>query len=420
MFNLGRLAHLSQVIGVDERVIQEVLDDFDTNPDALVRELTLWPADPSKKPRNVIAVRGHWRMLQRRLYLKLFLPRIAPSAFSHGGVKGRSAATNARAHIGNPFAFLTDVSGFFPSISCHRVNQFFLHQACSYDVARILTRLCTYDFHLALGLVTSPILANELFKPIDRRIADACRKMRLTYSRFVDDITISGKFDLEQSGIRAVVRNIIERHGFKLAANKTGFGRLDQGVTITGVRLKKYHLNAPKKYVEELERLIADHTSLAQNGEFTGPLLLESELFGKGHFVCGMNPGRRRSILSKLKAIEWDNLMKNAVRASSCVSEAEFNRAVVNGRIAPKNCPRHWKRSVSRNPLEQCPSIRRTRRFEYLALPPLAIPPPRKLNLRFDCLSRRCPSRRDFRSDLGGGDKGQREPGGRENHDAGR
>jgi hypothetical protein len=208
---------------------------------------------------------------------------------------------------------VTDISGFFPSISCHRLNQFFLNEACSYDVARVLTRLCTYDFHLALGLVTSPILANELFKPIDRRIGDACRKMALTYSRFVDDITISGKFDLERSGIHAVVKDIIERHGFKLAASKTGFGRLDQGFTITGARLKKYHLDAPKKYVEELERLIADHTSLSQDGEFVGPLLLEGELTGKSYFVCTMNPGRRRSILGKLKTIEWDKVMVNAI-----------------------------------------------------------------------------------------------------------
>jgi hypothetical protein len=314
----------------------EVLDDFDRNPDALVHELTLWPADPSKKPRNVIAVRGPWRLLQRRLYLNLLLPRMAASAFSHGGVKGRCPATNARAHIGSTYAFVTDISGFFPAISCHRVNDLFLRQACSSEVASILTRLCTYDFHLALGLVTSPILANELFKPIDWRIADACRKMGLTYTRFVDDITISGKFDLERSGIRGVVENIVDRHGFKLAASKTGCGRLDrrahlrsacppagsadqaacgrfdQDITITGVRLKKYHLDVPRKYVNEVERLISDHTSLAHDGKFTGPLLTEGELFGKSHYVCAMNPGRRRSILGKLKAIEWDKVMNNA------------------------------------------------------------------------------------------------------------
>ena len=114
-------------------------------------------------------------------------------------------------------------------------------------------------------------------------------------------------------GFSPIVEDITKRYGFKLAAEKTGFGRLDRDITITGVRLKNYHLDAPRKYVEEIDRLIVDHASLAMDGEFTGPLLLESQLFGKGHFVCAMNPGRRRSILGKLKAIEWDKVMKNAV-----------------------------------------------------------------------------------------------------------
>ena len=41
-------------------------------------------------------------------------------------------------------------------------------------------------------------------------------------------------------------------------------------ITITGVRLKKYHLDAPREYVREVERLIADHANLAQGGEFYG------------------------------------------------------------------------------------------------------------------------------------------------------
>ena len=48
----------------------------------------------------------------------------------------------------------------------------------------------------------------------------------MKYTRFVDDITISGKFDLEASGIPAVVEDIIKRHGFRLAAKKTAYGSL--------------------------------------------------------------------------------------------------------------------------------------------------------------------------------------------------
>jgi hypothetical protein len=313
MFNLGRLENLADALGVKPNFIAGVLDDFDTNPNSSVHELTLWPADPKKKPRDVISVRNRWRLIQGRIYLKLLLPRFKASRCSHGGVKRRSSATNARVHLGNTHVFVTDVAGFFPAISCSRVNQLFLRQACSYQVARMLTRLCTYDFHLALGLMTSPIIANELFKPIDARITHACRKIGLVYSRFIDDITISGKFDLGSSGVESVVQDIIERHGFKVARNKTRFGRLDGDISITGIRLKGDHLDPSRQFVAELGRLLDDHSSLASNGQFDGPLLMESEIFGKAHYACVINPGRRRSILARLKAIDWCAVMNNAV-----------------------------------------------------------------------------------------------------------
>src|SRR5262249_20589174 len=151
----------------------------------------------------------------------LLLPKLHPTKCSHGGVRRRSPLTNARAHLGNTFAFVADISGFFPAISISRVYEMFCRHACRAEVARMLTRLCTFDYHLAIGLVTSPIIANEIFRPIDERIEHACRRMNLVYTRFMDDITISGKFELSDSGIHASVRNIIERHGFKLADEKT-------------------------------------------------------------------------------------------------------------------------------------------------------------------------------------------------------
>lgn len=104
MLNFGRLEHLADGIGIEADQLRAVLDDFDENPESLVKELTVWPGDPSKKARNVISLRTPWRSIQERIYLKLLLPQLVPTAHSHGGVRGRSPASNARAHIGNTFA----------------------------------------------------------------------------------------------------------------------------------------------------------------------------------------------------------------------------------------------------------------------------------------------------------------------------
>lgn len=312
MLNLGRIGQLCDHLGISESVLMETLDDFDTNPDSIVSELTLWPANPRKKPRDVICVRGNLRTIQHRLYERLFLRRFKPSRYSHGAVKKRSPVTNARAHIGNKFVYVTDISSFYPTISCRRLNRFLIGKACHYKVARILTRLCTFDFHLALGLVTSPILANELFKPIDSAIGRFCKMRGLTYTRFIDDISISGQYDLQEAGVHKIVSRIVSQSGFKLHEDKTQIGRLDGDITITGVRVKKRHLDASMDYAEELERQIEDHSNLSKNLEFTGPLLTEDEILGRSFYVCGLNPGRRRGIFSKLKSIDWGAVMTYA------------------------------------------------------------------------------------------------------------
>src|SRR5690606_20655991 len=129
-----------------------------------------------------------------------FLPKLSPSACSHGGVPGRGVKTNIEQHLGSVFGFTTDIANFFPSISHDRIHELFLRRfECSPDVARVFNRLCTYQHHLALGLVTSPLLADQVMQPIDARIAAACSAAGLPYTRFVDDISITGHFDMDQA-----------------------------------------------------------------------------------------------------------------------------------------------------------------------------------------------------------------------------
>ena len=60
-------------------------------------------------------------------------------------------------------------------------------------------------YHLALGLMTSPILADCLMMRVDQRIGGMCRKNKLVYTRFVDDITISGSFPIDSGSFPELV-----------------------------------------------------------------------------------------------------------------------------------------------------------------------------------------------------------------------
>ena len=66
--------------------------------------------------------------------------------------------------------------------------------------------------------------------------------------------------------------------------------------------------------MSELDRILDNHASLASDGPFSGPLMTESEVFGKAHYACAaLNPGRRRSILSRIKEINWCSVMNRAI-----------------------------------------------------------------------------------------------------------
>ena len=175
------------------------------------------------KQRRVVNPQGKLRILQKRFYELVLLPTLDRSHYSHGGVPGRNILTNVRLHLAQTFLFCKMFSNFYPNIHWRRIFKLFSRLGCAPEVSWLCTRLCTYRNGLAQGLVTSPILADHLMRPIDERIASLCEKHGLFYTRFVDDIAISGPFDLERSGFPALVRQILKENGVRGKPRKGPF-----------------------------------------------------------------------------------------------------------------------------------------------------------------------------------------------------
>jgi RNA-directed DNA polymerase len=309
MLGIRQVKHLLHALSAS---LEEVSALFES-PESFYEQL--YVSDPQKphKKRVVVDVRGQMRAMQARLYRRLLLPKLVPSVHSHGGVRGRSIRTNAEPHLGSRYVFKTDISNFYPSIHFARVYRLFTADLeCSPDVGRICTRLCTYKHHLALGLITSPILADQLLRRVDRRIGGACRKADLVYTRYVDDITISGPYSLERSGFANLVERILAEDGFVANPAKHAFGKLENGVTITNLREVRGHLDVRREYLDELIRQIEDATSLARGGAFDGPYYTPGQIFGRVRFVCWVNPGRRRDLIQRFRSVRWDRVREHA------------------------------------------------------------------------------------------------------------
>jgi hypothetical protein len=275
----------------------------------------------SKKTRDVLEVRGLLRRCQEKLLRKLFAKTFTPSQSSHGGVPGRSIKTNASPHLNSQWIFTTDVSGFYPSIHRCRVYRFFCEeQNCSPAVARALTKLCTIDHHLALGLVTSPILADQLFQPIDRRLAALADSRGLAYTRYVNDITFSGGFDFVESGIPELVGRVVAEHGFAIKRSKQKMGQAsDPGIVVTQLCLRGDRLDVREEYLEKLVATIQGLQSLENGDEFSGEYVSRSQLLGRVHFVCWVNSRHRKRLRSMMGNLDWRAIEDQAARRGLAV-----------------------------------------------------------------------------------------------------
>jgi hypothetical protein len=301
---------LAVLLQIPFRKLVDTLNEADEFYEEL---LLLDPRKPGKE-RRVVSPTGVLRHLQHRFYRRVLLPVLERSTYSHGGVPGRNVLTNVRPHLAQAFVFTTDICNFYPSVHRQRVFDVFARLGCGSQAAWCCTRLCTYQNRLAQGLVTSPILADYLMRSVDERIAGACRKHGLIYTRFVDDIALSGPFDLEQSGFPSLVRCILQENGFQINPEKDRFGRVSKGAEVTNIRFPQGHPDVRRDYFEEVLRQLRDAANLGRGRAFDGPYYTEDQIRGRVRFICWVNPRRRRAILPLLARVDWPTVRAEALK----------------------------------------------------------------------------------------------------------
>ncbi len=334
MFQLHRVRQLANRLRLPEQLLQEVAEtlDSDNGRNRYVKEFTIYDPRPEKKPRDVISVRGDLRLIQNRLHSRLLTKVIEPTSQSHGSVRGRSIKTNATVHCRSRFLYLTDIANFYPSIRSVDVRHFFEDNGCRPDVANLLTRLTTLDHHLSLGLVTSPILAEAVVRPADKRIADACVQRHLRYTRYVDDICISAKYELGGSGVPATVRQILEQEGFKIRKSKDQFYCVDGKCGVTGVCIRKGRLSALPIYVERLVVDLEEAKALSKGQVHRSNFYLKKQLWGRVQFVKWLNPNQAKPLVRLFRSVNWRGYMLEASKQQLVVAKVRFTSRTVTAK----------------------------------------------------------------------------------------
>lgn len=166
--------------------------------------------------------------------------------------KKYSIIDNARIHCGRDEIIKIDIENFFPSINFRRVIFVFLSLGYPLNVSYSLAKLCTLNNQLPQGAATSPTLSNIICGRMDQRFYSLCKSKKLRYTRYADDISISGK-DIP-FGIQRLFFEIIENEGFKINQKKFRFLKPGDKKIITGLDITSGKPRVTRAFRREIQK----------------------------------------------------------------------------------------------------------------------------------------------------------------------
>lgn len=249
------------------------------------------------KERTIHNPQAPLKTLQSRIQERL-LRLIELPVCVQGGVRGRSAISNSALHVGQQVVVAIDIRDFFPSVTDKRVFQIWREQlGFGRDASALLTRLTTFDKQLPQGAPTSTTLANLALLPADAEIR-ACLAEGLTYSRFVDDITVSG--GREAADAISAIAKTLSRYGLKIhrTSEKCRVMRSGSRQVVTGlgvnarVSVPHNHYRRIRAAVRQLEEAMPDE----QRG-------LLATVRGHVQWLRQVNAVRGEKLLARIEAV---------------------------------------------------------------------------------------------------------------------
>jgi len=161
---------------------------------------------------------------------------------------GNNPLKNVLRHLktGNRYFYLLDIKDFYPTIRGRQIAECLLDRTLALELAdenelkRFLKKYCLSNSGaLRIGGPASPDLANLVAACLlDKEMAILCKKYCLTYTRYLDDLTFSGKRRFGKKKKEAI-RRVIEKHDFEISHRKTIIADTRKTTcVITGIGIK--------------------------------------------------------------------------------------------------------------------------------------------------------------------------------------
>jgi RNA-directed DNA polymerase len=322
----GELAWLADRRGLERRVVDPRLRNYRYR----------WLPRAGAPPRLIEQPKRLLKETQRRL-LREILEAIPPHDACHGFRRGHSPLTHARRHAGRDVVLRFDLEDFFASIAAGRVYGVFRGAGYPEAVADDLTGLVTNTLpardweaapraadptviaahhrlgrrlaaaHLPQGSPTSPALANLCAYRLDCRLAGLADAVGAAYSRYADDIVLSGgpRLHAGAARVRRAVEAIALGEGFRVNPRKSQLMTRAGRQRVCGIVVND-HANPARDDYDRLRAALheaAVHGPAAANR--TGVPDLRAHLLGRISWVEALNPARGAKLRRLFSAVDW-------------------------------------------------------------------------------------------------------------------
>ena len=272
------------------------------------------------------------KSIQQQILIDI-LGCLAPHDAAHGFRTGRSIATNAAGHCGQPIVFRFDLQDFFQSIPAAKVSAIFESLGYPLTITRMLAALCTTRLpgriwnsrpgvssdrdeetrlklsarHLPQGAPTSPALANLCALRLDYRFSALANRLGACYTRYADDMIFSGPSTLSVAGLKRAVLNICTEEGFALNPRKTRIQRQSSRQMVTGVvvnvrpNIKRVDYDRLKAILTNCARIGPQTQNRGSHPDF------RTYLSGRIAFVAMINRSRGNKLWGIFDRINWND-----------------------------------------------------------------------------------------------------------------
>jgi hypothetical protein len=193
-------------------------------------------------------------------YLNEVLDNLDVHKTNYAFQRNKNCALNAFQHIGYRFTLSMDLEDFFGSITLEHVDGL---------IDPIIIEQCFIDGNPKQGLPTSPVISSIAFLACDTKIIEALNKLKIDskYTRYADDLIFSFDDEKHEGKIRHIVRQIIEKNGFRINDKKTKLQDSSNGrVIITGIAVDKKGLHATRRTQKKIRAARHQNNASSLNG----------------------------------------------------------------------------------------------------------------------------------------------------------